>query len=175
MYRAQRRLIAALHLWWRRLSLAGRFGFAGAVVLIAGMLIIGVWVAREIERGVTRNTAATTALYIGSVVAPLLQELAERDTISAETEDKLDRLIHGTELNRRIISFKVWKQGGRVIYATRKSIVGRTFPETPNLRRAWSGEVTAEFDSLGDEEDRLERNTGLPLLEIYSPVHETRT
>jgi hypothetical protein len=54
-------------------------------------------------------------------------------------------------------------------------MIGKTFPVTPSLRGAWRGEVTAEFDSLIDEEDMLERGGGQPLLEMYSPIRERNT
>lgn len=160
---------------WRRQSLAGQFALAGSVVLLSGMIVIGVWVTRQIEDGVTRNTAASTALYMDSFVEPLLQELAEGTTISPQAEKELDGLLEHTSLGRRIVSFKVWKEDGLIVYSSRKSIVGQTFSTTPNLERAWTGEVTAEFDRLEDDEDAMERAAGLPLLEMYSPVRENRT
>jgi signal transduction histidine kinase len=50
-----------------------------------------------------------------------------------------------------------------------------TFGTTPNLKRAWAGEVTAEFDALEHEEDAAERAAGIPLLEMYSPIRENGT
>ena len=54
-------------------------------------------------------------------------------------------------------------------------MIGKTFPITEELTRSWAGEVIAEFDCLGDEEDALERAQGLPLLEIDSPIREPST
>ncbi len=172
---AANRLLPSLAAKWRRLSLAGQFVLAGSAVLLSGMIVIGVWVTSQIEDGVTRNTAASTALYMDSFVEPLLQDLAEGITISPQAEKELDGLLKHTSLGRRIVSFKVWKEGGVVVYSSHKSIVGKTFSSTPHLDRAWTGEVTAEFDSLEHEEDAMERTAGLPLLEMYSPVRENRT
>ena len=160
---------------WQRLSLAGQFALAGSLVLLAGMIVISIWVTRQIEDGVTRNTAASTALYMSSLVEPLVQELAHRDTLSSERQADLDRLRTETALGRRIVSFKVWKEGGRIVYSSHKAIIGMTFGTTLNLERAWTGEVTAEFDTLEHEEDAAERAAGIPLLEMYSPMHEAGT
>jgi len=174
-------LLPSFAIRWRHLSLAMQFALAGSVVLLAGMIAIGVWVTRQIEDEVTRNTAASTALYMDSFVEPLLQELADGNTISLRAEQELDKLLKSTSLGREIVSFKVWKEGGLIVYSSHKSIVGQSFPTTPNLNRAWTGEVTAEFDTLDDEEDAMERVGGLPLvggpplLEIYSPIRESRT
>lgn len=160
---------------WQNLSLAAQFVIAGSIVLVVGMAIIGFWVTQQIEGGVTRNTAASTALYMESFVAPLVQDLAEADRLSPDTQSKLDKLLQGNVLGRRIISFKIWKEGGLIAYSSRRDIIGKRFPATENLRRAWTGEVTAEFDTLVDQEDALERASGVPLLEMYSPIRERHT
>jgi signal transduction histidine kinase len=157
------------------MSLVGQFALAGSLVLLAGMIVIGIWVTRQIEDGVTRNTAASTALYMTSFVEPLVQELAHRDTLSPERQVELDNLREGTALGNRIVSFKVWKKGGLIAYSSRRAIIGQSFDTTPHLERAWLGDVTAEFDTLEDEEDAAERAAGLPLLEMYSPIRETGT
>lgn len=160
-------------LW--NLSLAAQFVIAGSFVLVVGMAIIGFWVTQQIERGVTRNTAASTALYMESIVAPLVQDLAHADRLSTETQSKLDSLLHGNVLGRKIVSFKIWKEGGLIAYSSRRDIIGKRFPATKNLRLAWKGDVTAEFDTLVDQEDALERASGVPLLEMYSPIRERYT
>ena len=38
------------------------------------------------------------------------------------------------------------------------------------MQKAFSGELVAEFDELDDVESAAERESGLPLLEIYSPL-----
>lgn len=148
---------------------------AGSIVLVIGMFAIGLWVTGKIEDGVTRNTAASTALYMESVVSPLVQELAHSDRVSPANRGKLDAILTNSELGRNIISFKIWKEGGLIAYSSRPEIIGKTFPLTSNLRGAWKGEVTAEFDTLVDEEDALERDENTPLLEMYSPIRETHT
>ncbi len=144
-------------------------------MLIVGMVIMGIWVTQRIEDGVTRNTAASTALYMESFVAPLIGELAHSDILTPQTREALDDLLKDNELGRRIISFKIWKENGLIAYSSRADIIGKRFPTTPNLRAAWTGEVTAEFDTLEDEEDALERVRGIPLLEMYSPIREPHT
>ena len=57
-------------------SLAWQFAIVSSVVLPGGMVDIDAWAAEKIEPSVTFNTAANTALYIDSFVAPHAQELA---------------------------------------------------------------------------------------------------
>ncbi len=156
------------------MNLAGQFAVVGSVVLIAGMLAIGLWVTRQIENGVIGNTADSMAVYMDSFVRPLVQELAERNTLSEDTKSELTDLLKGNTLGRRIVSFKIWKEGGLVAYSSNAASEGKRLPATPNLDRAWGGEVIAEFDTLVGEEAAFERAARLPLLEIYYPVRDIR-
>ena len=56
---------------WGKLSLALQFLIAGGISLLVVMLVVGLWVTSQIRQGVMRNSAATTALYVDSVIAPL--------------------------------------------------------------------------------------------------------
>lgn len=171
----QHRLITTLNEEWRQLSLARQFVLMGSAVLLAGMIVIGFWVTRQIEIGVTHNTATSTALYMDSLIEPLVQPLAHGDTLPPDVHDKLDNLLKSTSLGRQVVSIKLWKENGLIAYASNRSIVGQTFPPSAALRMAWAGAVSAGFDSLNDEEDVSERASGKPLLEMYSPVRERST
>ncbi len=158
--------------FWRSLSLVGRFALAGGAVMLAAMLAVGGWITGRIERAVIQNTAASTALYMESVISPLTQELAESDVLSEPAQQALDEVLAGTPLGARIVSVKVWKRGGRVAYASDPSILGRSFEPTEGQLRAWGGQVSAEMEPAEHEENAGEAALGLPLLEIYSPVRE---
>ncbi len=160
---------------WRRLSLARQFVLASALILLAGMFVMGFWVTGKIQSGITQNTASATALYMDSFITPLVQELAEADELSPATLKALRNLFANQRPDHRIVSLKIWKNGGKVVFSNHPSIIGRVFPITPKLRRAWSGGVAAEFDDLADAEDAPERVSGLPLLELFSPIRDAKS
>jgi hypothetical protein len=155
---------------WSGLSLARQFLLAGAGVLLAGMILMGLWVTREIEASVTRNAATATALYVDSIIAPLLLDLRDAQRLSEGARRALDETLSQGALGDRLASFKIWKEDGLIAYSSRPELIGRRFEPTENLKQAWGGRVAAEFDELHDEEDALERGEGRPLLEIYSPI-----
>lgn len=166
LYQIYQRLSAL----WQRQSLCRQFIILTGTIFITGMTVTGAWMASRIEVGVTQNTAASTALYFESVVAPLVQTLAKEKDISADKKQLLSRLISDTALGRRVVSFKIWGPGGLVLYATDADLIGKHFPPTSKLQQAWRGQVAASFDDLGDEENERERSGGQPLLEIYAPL-----
>ncbi|NNG03792.1 MAG: sensor histidine kinase, partial [Inquilinus sp.] len=115
---------------WRELSLARQFALMGSAVLLAGMLAIGIWVTRQIEEGVTRNTAIATALYMESFLAPLSQNLALSDTLSPGARRAIDEVLGTSAFGERLASFKIWKPGGLVVYSSDPAIVGTRFEPT---------------------------------------------
>jgi len=153
-----------------RLSVAQRFMLASFIILMLGMAGIGWWVGQQIAAGVIHRTAATTALYMDSFVAPNLQELAQRDSLTANHMTSLSRLLQDTPLGQQIAAFKVWDAHGRVLYSTEPAGIDLVFPVQGGLARAWRGEVAARISDLQDDENALEREHQAQLLEIYSPV-----
>ncbi|MFN8454143.1 MAG: sensor histidine kinase [Anaerolineae bacterium] len=154
-----------------RFSLPKRFMIASFVIIVAGVIGIGLWVGQQIEIGVVRRTAATTALYMDSFISPELQELSQTTAILPQHIQTLTKLLHDTSLGRQTVVFKVWGKAGQLLYSTdAPTAIGHRFPMEERLQLAWAGEVTSRISSLDDEENVPERVIGERLLEIYSPV-----
>jgi len=161
---------------WRSLSLSRQYMVASAAVLVPGMLVIGNWVSNEIAQGVSELTASSTALYMDSFVAPLVQELATRQELSPEAHAGLQRLMKNTSIGRRVVSINIWSRDGVVVYSSHPSIIGKHYAVAKNFKRALRGAVTAEIEPLEDSEDKLERSpVDQPFLEMYSPIREKGT
>lgn len=160
---------------WEGLSLARQFALAGGVVMVLATAAVGWFVSGRIEEVVVRNTANATALYMESFVAPLTQELALTENLSDASRARIGALLEETALGRRVVSFKIWREGGLLVDASNIELIGQTFPPTDNLKLAWVGEVRADFEDTGDPEDAGEDAMGMPLLEIYSPIREVQT
>ncbi len=160
---------------WGRMTLAQQFALAGGVVMLLATVVVGLFVTGRIEEVVVRNTANATALYMESFISPLSQELAFQDNLAEADHAALDRILVETPLGRRVLSFKIWIKGAKVIQSSDQSIEGKTFEPTENLIKAWAGEVRADFNSLSDLEDEGEADLGVPLLEVYSPIRAKGT
>lgn len=165
------RILQNLARRWSELSLALQFLVAGGFGLLAVMLVVGAWVTSQIRDGVTRNSAATTALYVDSVIAPLLPDLRKSEELSESVKQALDETLGQGALGKRLASFRLWRRDGTVLYAKDAALIGRRFDLTDDLRSAFQGNVTAQFDTF-DETESKEQAVGVPLLEIYNPVRE---
>lgn len=156
-------------------TLARRFMLASLIILIAGMTGIGVWIGNEIKTRVAHRTGATTALYVDSFVAPLLQELGNARAPSPENMVQLSKLLQDTSMGQQIVSFKVWNPTGRVLFSTDQESVGKTFPIEEGLAQALRGQVNSTISSLERAENVPERAIRSELLETYSPVRLSGT
>lgn len=154
----------------RNLSLAQKYILVSFLVMAAGMLIISIWVARQIEEGVTNRTAAVTALYVDSYVTPYMQELAVQPSLHEGNVAFFDRLLSDSLLGQEIMSFKVWTTEGTIVYSQQHEVIGQSFPIEGGLAEALSGEVYAEISSLERDENVTERPLSTRLIEIYAPV-----
>ncbi len=163
----------ALH--WRQLTLPGQFLLAGALVMIMTMFLVGTWVSRRIEDAVVQNSATSAALFMESFISPLSQELAQTDTLSPPARQALAEIFDGTALGERVVSYKLWLPGGRVVHASDPSLTGKVFEQSEDLQSAWAGQIASSFEDLNDLEDEAEAALGVPLLEVYSPIREVWT
>jgi signal transduction histidine kinase len=161
---------------FNRLSLARRFMLASFVILVAGMFSTAAWVGDQIEQGVIHRTAATTAVYVDSILSPNLQELATHgDALSPEHVDTLNHLLTDTSFGQRIAAFKVWNKWGQIVYSADPQLIGQSFPVQGGLATALQGEVAARISDLEDAENASERVKQSQLLEMYSPVRRGGT
>jgi signal transduction histidine kinase len=165
-------LIQSLRSRWKRLSLALQYGIAGGLVVACAMVLIGFWVTRVIEQGIKSNAASATALYVDSVIAPLLPELREDKPLDVGVRRALDEVLSQGTLGSRLKSFMIWRRDGKVVYALDHTIIGRKFPPSGALRQAWAGAVVAGFVEPSDIEGSRPHGKSLPFLEIYSPIRE---
>ncbi|MBZ9821425.1 sensor histidine kinase [Mesorhizobium sp. CA4] len=157
---------------WSGLSLAWQFVIAGGIGLLAVMLVVGLWVTSQIRDGVLHNSAATTALYVDSVIAPLLPDMRKSQELDDTVKRALDETLGQGALGKRLVSFKLWRRDGTILYSKDASLIGRQIKPNANLIAAFAGNVMVKYNRLEDEEDDRERSMGAPLLEIYNPVRE---
>jgi signal transduction histidine kinase len=157
------------------LGLLQRFALVGSVVSLIGMLVIGGLVSRSIETGVVRNSAISSAVYMESFIAPLSQPLAEARHLSPEAITHMRDLLERPPLSERVWSVKIWRADGFVAFSSDASLIGQTFAPSTELEAALKGQLSASFDQLEDAESMNERQSGVPLLEVYNPIHSILT
>ncbi|MBA8801242.1 hypothetical protein FHW77_004997 [Agrobacterium sp. RC10-4-1] len=155
---------------WNSQSLARQFLLAGGFVAICAMVVVGYFVASLIENAVTRNSAATTALYVDSVIAPLLPDMQTTQSLDDSITRALDETLGQGALGKRLFSFRLWRRDGTILYSSEKSLSGKQLPLSGDLKTAFTGRMTARFNRIDGVESDAERDSEKPLLQIYNPV-----
>lgn len=157
-------------LLWRHQTLARQFFIAGSAFSLAAMALVGAFVTQLIEQTVTRNAASATALYVDSIIAPLLPDMARGEILDETSSRVLDEILAQGPLGERLQIFRLWARDGRILYSSDGSQSGQRHSISDNLERAFEGELVGEFDELDDIDSAAEPTSGLPLLKIYSPL-----
>ncbi len=148
-----------------------QFVLAGTVVMAVAATLVGLWVSSRVEQGVVQSSATSAADYVETFVAPLADEFATSQPLSPPAQQALSELFSSPAVAENVVSYKIWRQGGEVVMASDPEIVGQVFEESEDLQLAWTGTVAASYEDHGDDEDAREAELGIPLLEVYSPVH----
>jgi signal transduction histidine kinase len=156
--------------FWTGQSLARQFLLAGGLISIIATLIVGTFVASLIEEAVTRNSAASTALYVDSIIAPILPDMTTTEKLDESIERVLDETLSQGALGQRLISFRLWRKDGTILYANDKTLMGKKLAPSEDLKAAFSGKMVSEFNQIDPEEAEALGNQTRPLLEIYNPV-----
>ena len=154
---------------WRDLSLATQFLVAGGSVALVAMLLIGLLVTTLIERAVTRNAAATTALYVDSVIAPLLPDLQQNTVLADPVKRALDETLGHGALGNRLVAMRIWNPDGTILYAMDDTLVGQRLPLSPELQQARAGRIEGRYVPTGNG-DHGAASGSAPLLAIYNPL-----
>ncbi|WP_337266170.1 sensor histidine kinase [Oryzifoliimicrobium ureilyticus] len=155
---------------WNTSSLASQFFFAGGIVSIVALISVGLIVTSLIQNAVIHNYGAATALYVDSVIAPLLPDMQRQALLDDGAARALDETLGQGALGRRLVSFNLWRNDGTVLYSNNKALVGRKFPVNAKLQQAFSGTLVARYEIAKDPESAQERLLGKALMEIYNPV-----
>lgn len=153
-------------------TLARQYSLASLLVLLASLLVLGWWVGRQIEVGVTHRAAAAAALFVENYIVTPLQGLPARPWLTGAEKAELGWLLSNTPLGQDVVNIKVWAPGGRIVYGDQ---AGTTFEVDDEQARAWKGEVASGISNLTEDENRhLKRQHGR-LLEIYAPIRQEGT
>lgn len=159
---------------WSDLSFSSQFLGAATVVLFVAMAVLGTWITEQIKQSVLRTSGAQGAQFMAGFLEPHVQELRPGAGLSESTHHTLDALFIGTPVGDSVISIKIWRADGTVIYSTNKELIGQKFVST-DVARAASGEIIAEYEDLISQESAYEQSLDVALIEVYGPLFRRGT
>lgn len=155
---------------WSALSFSSQFLIAAALVLFIAMAVLGSWITEQIKQSVLETSGAQGGQFMAGFLEPHVQELEVGGELSEEAHRTLDALFIGTPVGDSVVSIKIWRADGTVIYSTNKDLIGQKFVST-DVARAASGETIAEYEDLVSQESAHEQSLNIALIEVYGPLY----
>ncbi len=168
-------MVRAILQFWQKLTLAQQFALASLIVILPGSMGIAWWIPQRINDAVIKNAASGTALYMESLMAPLIPQLQDNVGLSPQTRFDLDALLKRARDEGRLVSIKIWRLDGTVDYSSFAEVIGKKFEPSESFLIAREGGLGVAFDETAHIEDALEQAAGIPLLEVYAPVRNPDT
>lgn len=156
-------------------SLSVQFLLAGGLVMVIAAYAIGTWVADRIEQGVVRNSGASAALYIESLIPNQSAFGSGEATISDDARLALRQVFNEGILSERVVTYNIWSRNGEILDSYRPEQRGQVYEHSEALLTAWSGDVSSQFQTLQAQADHPEATVGVPLLEVYVPIRDANT
>ena len=166
-------IVTSVIQWWRSLGRALKLTGALSIGIICATVAACSVVAEHIQELFADKASASTALYMDSVVQPLVQELALNPALSQEKRAALEQLMAPVSIGKPVIAFRIWV-ADQIVFSTRGELVGKQFAPTRARIRAYEGNVVASLGLEGDDEED-ERELRVPILETYAPVRQIGT
>jgi signal transduction histidine kinase len=157
---------------WQKHSLVRQFITAALLVLVPTMAIVGWWISSRLTDALIDNTATTIVIYMDGVVASFVPEIQSTGNISPSTIRKLDSVLAPALSDASIVSMKIWKLDGTIMYSSFPEMIGKKYEQSDAFKLAMNGKLAADFDGTPEAENINERNANVRLLEVYAPVHE---
>ncbi len=160
---------------FERLSLSRQFLMLSFPIVLAGTVVIGWWIGRQVEDSVVHRVGGVTALYVSSFIAPHVQTLVDTHSLAPNDHEALHSDLATTPLGQKIVALKIWRRDGYVLFSSDTKVQGRTFPVGGGLAQALAGNIFSEISERSQEE-QAEHGQPLPrLIETYTPIHADRT
>jgi signal transduction histidine kinase len=160
--------------WWVRGSLFEQFAFASSVVLALSVIAVGGWVGARVADGVLRGTSGAAALYLTNFVEPHIQSIDRDGLPTPEDARGLDAVSELLKSKRHVVSIKIWRPDGTIVYSTQKNLVGKQFPTT-DILPSLDGNIHAAMANFDDHDSEFERSLSIPLYEIFLPLYKSET
>ena len=137
------------------------------------MAVLGQWVNQQIKHSVLITSGTQASDFLRGFVEPYVQVL-ENGEVTTENARVLDALFIGTPLGQTVVSVKIWRADGTVLYATTPGLAGRKFVST-DVAQAAEGQIVAEYEDLTSQESAYEQTLPLHLIEVYAPLYRNGT
>jgi signal transduction histidine kinase len=155
---------------WSKAGLTTRFAVYSFICI--GVMTAALWflVSNYLINGILRREWETTAQFIRTEVKEFLttEDFTTKDRKSVG--HKFEQLLRHITLMPDILRFKVYNPKGVVIWSDDKSLVGKSFANQPELRKAIRGELVADMSSVAENGKPSSGDRPQRAVQVYVPI-----
>ena len=155
-------------------SVSAQYVLASVVVLCLSMAVLGTWVTLKVKDSVLAATGTQASHFIKAFVEPHVQALKPGGVLDDSARRALDETLLESPIARTVVSVKIWRSDGLVLYATNHDLIGQYF-DTTYISEAKTGTIVTEFESVRRAENAAEKSLNVHLIEVYAPLYRTGT
>lgn len=129
-------------------TLLRRFTIVSAITAVTVGALFGAAAVQVVEEYALRRQAVAAAVYVSEFVAP---RLVPQDFLLSAGSRRVQFAfaLRGLIGKAGIVRVTVWNRRGQVLYSDDRSLVGRTFPLSPLVRRALDGRLQWQLVRTG--------------------------
>lgn len=142
----------------------------GILIVGAGLTCLGVWFVSRLHYTLETEVGHRAGTLLETTLSRYATDFAA-GTLSPDIRDSLDAHFRQVSASLGVFDMMVWDPGGRIIYAARPEMTGRSFPVGPQLEKAMAGKISVEIE---DEFHAEVSSTPLidrgKFFEIYVPI-----
>ena len=156
------------------INLPTRFFILTTLVLVFGMTMLGIRIVTQTTNDILKAQTMTGRTFINLYLAPHVQSISPIDGISQAVKRDIDQLMKDSPLDGRVLSVKIWTVHGKMVYNSLNDLDAEKLTADV-IKRIWNGEVIVEYNQVPDNHAAIEKETNLPLFEVYAPIYRTGT
>ncbi|MHB8049628.1 MAG: HD-GYP domain-containing protein [Coriobacteriia bacterium] len=152
-------------------TLLARFSLIGLAVTIAAAALLGYLLQRDLTGHELEQAGALAVMQVSAGVSPHLTVADMSTPLTATRVAELDTLANRDLMEYgTIVLVKIWNRDGTVVYSNDKSLIGKRFPHSEQLRAALKGMTTTEISDEALSGNAAPDGSHERLLETFAPL-----
>jgi signal transduction histidine kinase len=155
--------------FFTKASLTTRFAVYSFACISIMTVVLWLIVSNYLINQILDREWQTTAQIVRADVRKFLEEYDFKAQDRKSVGPKFAALLDYMRLSPEIVSFKVYSPKTVVLWSDDKRLVGKSFPENPQLQKAIRGAVIADMRSLSEAEPGQAGRAAT--VEIYVPIY----
>lgn len=156
---------------WNRLPLAHKFAISGTLITLAAMILCGVLTTTALTEIVLARRGGVVAAVTHHMLAQHVQALQSGGVRGERAAAEIDALMDQQTFGSEFPYLDIWLEDGTVLYSSVAGVTGLQIALPPNVKSAFSGQVTVDFTDVESDDYRHHHLDGT-YIEIQFPLHE---